>query len=89
MIFARACVGGEGSGVGAADLIIVAGEAMVQRLLHGPLRSKALELGIVTEDELDGMVKAWEEWMVTSDATLGLMNGEVIVRKREHIEASQ
>ncbi|GAB1319725.1 Methyltransferase-UbiE family protein [Madurella fahalii] len=57
------------------------GEAMIQRLLDGPLRSKALELGIVTEGDLDWMVKGWEEWIVTGDATLGLMNGEVIVRK--------
>lgn len=54
---------------------------MIQRLRDGPMRSRALELGIATEDELDQMVKGWEEWIVTDDATLGLMNGEVIVKK--------
>lgn len=54
---------------------------MIQRLVDGPLRAKALELGLATKEDLDGMVKGWEEWMAAEDATLGIMNGEVIVRK--------
>jgi len=28
-------------------------------------------------------VRAWEEWMGTEEAVLGIVNGEVIVRKSE------
>ncbi|SPQ26431.1 e0457765-177d-4f87-a10c-ad29bd81645c [Thermothielavioides terrestris] len=57
------------------------GEAMIGRLKEGPMRSKALETGLATEEEIEEMVKAWEEWIRTDSATLGIMNGEVVIKK--------
>lgn len=45
------------------------------------MRKKAIELGIVTETDLDDIAKAWDEWIATEDACFGLMNGEVLIRK--------
>jgi hypothetical protein len=54
---------------------------MIERLRTGQMRSKGLEMELVTEEGIEQMIKAWEEWIETADATLGIMNGEVIVTK--------
>ncbi|KAL2015179.1 hypothetical protein VTK56DRAFT_6172 [Thermocarpiscus australiensis] len=56
-------------------------DAMIQKLRDGQMRTKALELGITTEEEIEGMIRAWGQWSRTDDATLGIMNGEVIVQR--------
>ncbi|KAK7408533.1 hypothetical protein QQX98_009294 [Neonectria punicea] len=56
--------------------------AMMERLRDGQMRGKAIELGIATEQEIDDMANAWDEWSKTDDATLGIMNGEVLVDKK-------
>ena len=58
------------------------GEAMIQRLQTGQMRGKGLELGITTEGDIDNMIEAWRQWIETDEATLGIMNGEVIIHKR-------
>ncbi len=45
------------------------------------MRDQGLELGITTEEGIEEMIKGWEEWIEAGDATLGIMNGEVIVKK--------
>jgi hypothetical protein len=45
------------------------------------LRDKALKSNLNTEDELDEMAKAWEEWADRDDAILAMMNGEILVQK--------
>ena len=60
---------------------MVAGEAMIGRLRTGQMRDQGLELGITTEEGIEEMIKGWEEWIEAGDATLGIMNGEVIVKK--------
>lgn len=54
---------------------------MIGRLREGPSREQALTLGLATEDALNEMIRAWEDWRDTDTATLGLMNGEVIINK--------
>jgi hypothetical protein len=54
---------------------------MIERLRSGQMRDKALEMRIATEEEIEGMIRGWEEWIETDDATLGIMNGEVVVRR--------
>lgn len=54
---------------------------MTERLRTGQMRSKSLELGIATEADIDRMADAWEEWNNTDDASLGIMNGELIIEK--------
>ncbi|KAK4154057.1 methyltransferase [Chaetomidium leptoderma] len=59
------------------------GEAMIERLRTGQMRDKGIELGITTEEGIDEMVEGWQEWIEAADATLGIMNGEVIVIHRK------
>ncbi|CAM1501186.1 Fc.00g103480.m01.CDS01 [Cosmosporella sp. VM-42] len=56
--------------------------AMAERLRTGHMRGKSLELGIATEAEISQMADAWEEWAGTDDASLGIMNGEIIIQKK-------
>ncbi|KAF7546298.1 hypothetical protein G7046_g9337 [Stylonectria norvegica] len=58
------------------------GGAMAERIRGGNMRFKAVEMGIATEEDIETMAKAWEEWSEIGDASLGIMNGEVIVEKR-------
>ncbi|EAQ84443.1 hypothetical protein CHGG_08457 [Chaetomium globosum CBS 148.51] len=58
------------------------GESMISRLQTGQMRDKGLEMGITTVQDIEDMIKAWREWIRTEGATLGLMNGEVIVKKK-------
>jgi hypothetical protein len=46
------------------------------------MRKKALELGVATEMELDGMGDEWRRWMDTPDATCGTIHGQLLVTKR-------
>lgn len=55
---------------------------MISRLQTGQMRDKGLEMGITTVQDIEDMIKAWREWIRTEGATLGLMNGEVIVKKK-------
>ena len=55
---------------------------MKDRSLTGFAREKAIEMGNATGEEIDEMAKAWEEWMDTDDASLGIMNGEALITKR-------
>ncbi|KAF4966530.1 hypothetical protein FSARC_5772 [Fusarium sarcochroum] len=57
------------------------GMAMKERSLAGFAREKSIELGLATGDELDDMAKAWEQWVETDDASLGIMNGEALITK--------
>lgn len=54
---------------------------MKARMMDGQMRAKAIEMDIATEKESDEMAEAWEEWSRTDDATLGIMNGEVLIDK--------
>ncbi|KAF5584475.1 delta-24-sterol methyltransferase [Fusarium pseudoanthophilum] len=60
----------------------VSRSAMKDRSLTGFARDKAIEMGNATGDELDEMAKAWEEWIETDDASLGIMNGEALITKK-------
>ncbi|KAL2193334.1 S-adenosyl-L-methionine-dependent methyltransferase [Corynascus similis CBS 632.67] len=58
------------------------GGSMIDRLRTGQMRDKGFELGLVTERGIEEMIRAWEDWMAADDATMGIMNGEVIVKKK-------
>ena len=45
------------------------------------MRKQALEMGLVTEADLDDIVKDWNEWIATEDGCLGCLQGEILVRK--------
>jgi hypothetical protein len=54
---------------------------MIKRMQAGPSREQAIKLGLATSGDIDEMIKAWEEWSVTDTATLGIVNGEVVIHK--------
>jgi hypothetical protein len=59
------------------------GQAMVGIIRGGRIRQKVLELGLATEDDLEEMAKAWEEWQEREDAIVGMMHGELLVQKQQ------
>ncbi|KAK3946722.1 S-adenosyl-L-methionine-dependent methyltransferase [Pseudoneurospora amorphoporcata] len=64
------------------------GEAMIERLRTGWMRKKGIEMGLTTEEGVEEMVSGWREWMSREDATLGIVNGEVIVKKAPSLSAA-
>ncbi|KAK4096352.1 hypothetical protein N658DRAFT_501689 [Parathielavia hyrcaniae] len=54
---------------------------MIERLRTGQMRSKGIEMGITTEEAIESMIKAWREWIETEDTTLGIVNGEVTIKR--------
>ncbi|KAH9827392.1 Methyltransferase domain [Teratosphaeria destructans] len=57
------------------------GETMAERLRDGPLGRKAVEIGVASEEDVEAMARAWEEWITTEDACYSSMNGEILIRK--------
>lgn len=55
------------------------GNAMIERIKTGQMRQKARELGIATEQDMDAMISAWEQWIEDDSAVLGIMNGEILI----------
>ena len=45
------------------------------------MREKALKFGLGTESEFTEMAEAWEEWAKKDDATLAMLQGEILVQK--------
>lgn len=57
------------------------GGSLAARCQDGEFRKKGLEMGIATAEEFEEMAAAWGEWVGTEDGSLGIMNGELIIRK--------
>lgn len=45
------------------------------------MREGGFKSGLVTEDELKEMAEAWEEWAKRDDASLAMINGEILIEK--------
>lgn len=58
---------------------VSSGEAFAERAKNGQMRSKAIELGLATEEEMDAMIDAWYRWAETEDSMLAIMNGQALV----------
>ena len=56
-------------------------QGLCDSLRGGPLSAKALKFGLGNEEEFEEMAKAWEEWAGRDDATLAMLQGEIIVEK--------
>ena len=56
-------------------------QGLCDPLRAGSLREKALKLGLCTENDLEEMAKAWEEWAKRDDASLAMLHGEILVQK--------
>lgn len=64
-----------------ADLKDSLAQGMVDALSKGRLRSVGLSTQLATEDDLQEMVDAWEEWATSDGAILGMLHGEILIRK--------
>lgn len=64
-----------------ADLKDSVAQGMVDALSKGRLRSVGLSSKLATEDDLQEMVAAWEEWASADGAILGMLHGEILIRK--------
>ncbi|KAL1857539.1 hypothetical protein Daus18300_010297 [Diaporthe australafricana] len=56
-------------------------QGMVDALSKGRLRGIGLSSKLATEEDLQEMVAAWEEWATADDAILGMLHGEILIRK--------
>lgn len=55
---------------------------MAERIRHGEMRKKGVEIGLITnDDQVEEMASAWQEWAQRDDASLGMMHGEIIIQK--------
>lgn len=57
------------------------GQSMADRIKHGQMRQKAVEFGIMKDEEAEGMYNAWIEWKNSDEGTMGMMNGEILAFK--------
>lgn len=64
-----------------ADLKDSVAQGMVDALTKGRLRSVGLSSKLATEDDLQEMAAAWEEWASADGAILGMLHGEILIRK--------
>ncbi|CAI6342239.1 unnamed protein product [Periconia digitata] len=51
------------------------------QLRGGSLREKAFKYGLGSENDLDEMIEAWEEWEKRDDASLSMLQGEILIQK--------
>ncbi|KAF2797505.1 S-adenosyl-L-methionine-dependent methyltransferase [Melanomma pulvis-pyrius CBS 109.77] len=59
----------------------ICSQGLSDQLRGGSLRTKALKFGLGTETDFEEMAKAWEEWATRDDATLAMLQGEILVQK--------
>jgi hypothetical protein len=45
------------------------------------LREKALKYGLGTENKLEEIAEAWEEWAKRDDASIAMLHGEILIQK--------
>ncbi|EMC91084.1 hypothetical protein BAUCODRAFT_80451 [Baudoinia panamericana UAMH 10762] len=57
------------------------GGTMLERIKHGGMRTMALQHNLATESDMDEMARDWEAWIAAEDGVLGLMHGEILIRK--------
>lgn len=47
----------------------------------GRMRENGLKSGLITENDLEEMAMAWEEWTEKDDASLAMMHGEILIQR--------
>ncbi|CZR56785.1 related to delta-24-sterol methyltransferase [Phialocephala subalpina] len=59
----------------------ICSQGLCDQLRGGSLREKAVKFGLGTENDLEEMAKALEEWAKRDDASLAMLHGEILVQK--------
>ncbi|KAK3381125.1 methylase [Podospora didyma] len=55
-------------------------QGMINEVRHGRLRQAGLRFGL-TESDLEEMSTTWDEWAQKDDASLGMLQGELLIQK--------
>ncbi|KAK4553305.1 hypothetical protein LTR86_009605 [Recurvomyces mirabilis] len=58
------------------------GGSMADRIRTGGMTHKIRELNLASEEEIEEMGDAWEQWIATEDACHGSLHGEILIHKR-------
>ena len=56
-------------------------DGIVNIIRGGRIREGGLKSELATENDLEEMARAWEEWVEKDEATLGMMQGEILIQK--------
>ena len=54
------------------------GELWAERVRSTALGTRAIELGLVTPDELDALAQGWEQWAAADDGWFAVLHGEIL-----------
>jgi SAM-dependent methyltransferase len=57
------------------------GDLWADRMTESALGARAVEIGLVSADELQEMAAAWRRWAAHPDGWFGLLHGEILCRK--------
>ncbi|KAK3317495.1 S-adenosyl-L-methionine-dependent methyltransferase [Cercophora scortea] len=56
-------------------------QGIIDNINGSRLRGAGLKMGLVTEADLEEMVKDWNEWAGRDDASLAMMHGEILIER--------
>jgi len=56
-------------------------QGLSSQLRGGSLREKALKFSLGSDNDLEEMAEAWEEWAKRDDASLAMLHGEILIQK--------
>lgn len=59
----------------------ISAQGLMETVRSDRIRKAGLASGLITENDLDEMAKAWEEWVESDDASLGMIHGEILIQK--------
>lgn len=54
--------------------------AMIERFKNGEIRERAPRTGLATTEQMDEMIKGLERWMICEDASMALVQGELVIQ---------
>lgn len=54
------------------------GGMWADRVRESAFASRAVELGLATRDDLDGLAAAWRDWTADDEAWFSVLNGEIL-----------
>lgn len=56
-------------------------QGIIQIVQGGRMRDRLLAAGLATEDDLEEIAKSWKQWQGMYDATLAMLQGEIVIQK--------
>lgn len=65
----------------ALTAVLSVAQGLCSTLRKGALREKALKFDLATENDLEEMAKAWEEWAEKDEAILAMLQAEILIQK--------